>query len=347
MNIAFFDHRFHQKTLSSHFFVDILRKQWDVDVFYVDFHNENDVDILFEEPLLKYEILIFWQVIPAAAILSKLSHKRIVLIPMYDACCTMSHFQWHAYRNFHFISFSWKLHNLFCNLGMHSLYVRYAPDLINKYISKTGDENSLRAFVWRRNLSLNIEKLFGSLKKIGVKTIIFHNSPDVNDSNSLRVNATDGLEIQYTNGWFETHEEYLKIVSECDVYVAPRKFEGIGLSFLEAMSLGLCVIAPNQATMNEYIVDGYNGLLFENFKSIGKKKYNICEIRNQALNSFCNYSKEWKKSIPEIYSFLNSINSCYEGNFKSPYLFVIDDVKMFCNIRLFPFLKRKMKLSDY
>jgi glycosyltransferase involved in cell wall biosynthesis len=48
-----------------------------------------------------------------------------------------------------------------------------------------------------------------------------------------------------------------------NVFVAPRRFEGIGLSFLEAMARGQVVIAENNATMNEYIVHDVNGLLYE------------------------------------------------------------------------------------
>ena len=38
--------------------------------------------------------------------------------------------------------------------------------------------------------------------------------------------------------------------------------EGIGMSFLEAMALGQCVVAPDAPTMNEYISNGTNGLLY-------------------------------------------------------------------------------------
>ena len=39
--------------------------------------------------------------------------------------------------------------------------------------------------------------------------------------------------------------------------------EGIGHSVLEAMALGMCVVAPNASTMNEYVTNGLTGLLWD------------------------------------------------------------------------------------
>ena len=46
-------------------------------------------------------------------------------------------------------------------------------------------------------------------------------------------------------------------------YIAPRVQEGIGMSFLEAMARGRCVVAADHPTMNEYIEHGKTGFLFQ------------------------------------------------------------------------------------
>ena len=295
MKIAFFDHPFHEKTKSSNFFLDIVNALGGVDVFYADFHNEKDTELLINKLCYQFDLLIFWQVIPPASILLKVPHKRIVLIPMYDACCTMTYFQWYAYRHCHFINFSHKLHTILCNMRMHSLYVRYVPHITTMESEKK--DEGLTAFVWRRTPSLNMKGLLEALKNIGVRTIVFHDSQDNISPEIPFRDMIEGLNIEYTNGWFNTHDEYLKSVIACDIYVAPRLYEGIGMSFLEAMGLGLCVLAPNQATMNEYIIDGYNGVLFKNFKSIKKKRFEIDKIKIQSKISFQKYLAEWEEGI--------------------------------------------------
>lgn len=66
-----------------------------------------------------------------------------------------------------------------------------------------------------------------------------------------------------TSTWFENKADLYALMERANVYFAPRVEEGIGQSFLEAMGRGQCVVAPNQGTMNEYILPGVNGLLFD------------------------------------------------------------------------------------
>jgi len=65
-----------------------------------------------------------------------------------------------------------------------------------------------------------------------------------------------------TSTWFENKKDLLDILERSNIYFAPRREEGIGQSFLEAMARGQCVVAPDNGTMNEYIIHGLNGLLY-------------------------------------------------------------------------------------
>jgi glycosyltransferase involved in cell wall biosynthesis len=49
--------------------------------------------------------------------------------------------------------------------------------------------------------------------------------------------------------------------SEGDVYVYPSRLDGIGLSLPEAISSGLACITTDNAPMNEFVIDNYNGRL--------------------------------------------------------------------------------------
>ena len=111
-------------------------------------------------------------------------------------------------------------------------------------------------------------------------------------------------------------KEYNDLVSKSNIYISPRKYEGIGMSFLEALTRGQCVIAPNYMTMNQYIKDGVNGYLYEltdekeldlrKFESIGRearerciKGYEIWEKQKNDLIKYIlmDYSTKKMKSI--------------------------------------------------
>jgi len=66
-----------------------------------------------------------------------------------------------------------------------------------------------------------------------------------------------------TSAWFAEKRDFFNILDRANIFFAPRRAEGIGQSFLEAMARGQCVIAPDNGTMNEYILHGVNGLLYD------------------------------------------------------------------------------------
>ena len=55
--------------------------------------------------------------------------------------------------------------------------------------------------------------------------------------------------------------EHLRELAACDVFIAPARWEGLGLPLYEAIAFGLPVITNDAPPMNEAIHDGVNGLL--------------------------------------------------------------------------------------
>ena len=51
------------------------------------------------------------------------------------------------------------------------------------------------------------------------------------------------------------------------------------MAFLEAMSLGLIIIAPNNPTYNEYIISGHNGFLYDSYLDIYNQDIDEKKIR--------------------------------------------------------------------
>jgi glycogen(starch) synthase len=55
--------------------------------------------------------------------------------------------------------------------------------------------------------------------------------------------------------------ELLALFGSCDVYVTPTRYEGFGLTLLEAMAAGAPVVCADAPAANEILRDGENGLL--------------------------------------------------------------------------------------
>jgi hypothetical protein len=106
------------------------------------------------------------------------------------------------------------------------------------------------------------------------------------------------------SSWFKTKEEFHQHLKNCDIFIAPRLFEGIGMTFLEAMALGKCVVSPNFPTMNEYIVHNKTGLLFD-MDNISKLDLsNVYEIGQNAQNYIKKGYEQWINTHDKIFEFI-------------------------------------------
>lgn len=76
------------------------------------------------------------------------------------------------------------------------------------------------------------------------------------------------------------------------------------MSFLEAMAMGLCVVAPNAPTMNEYIRDGVNGLLYDPGNPQPIDFSRARELGEVARTSCEEGRREWLRATPKVKSFM-------------------------------------------
>jgi glycosyltransferase involved in cell wall biosynthesis len=104
--------------------------------------------------------------------------------------------------------------------------------------------------------------------------------------------------------WFDDASEYKAAVSRAQVYFAPRRFEGIGQAVLEAMALGLCVVSPDLPTMNEYIVHGETGLLFDADNPEPLDFSRALELGRNARIAAVRGRANWEASLPQLRAFL-------------------------------------------
>lgn len=63
---------------------------------------------------------------------------------------------------------------------------------------------------------------------------------------------------------YVSDEELARLYSECDIFVAPSRYESFGIIFIEAMANGKPVVGTNVGGIPEIIMNGENGFLFDN-----------------------------------------------------------------------------------
>lgn len=268
--LFFFGHTYHLKTKSSLFLLDLLKTEFEVTEFYMDPAKSYEYTNLASFQNQSYDVLVVWQVMPQITELHKfISWKHAVFFPMYDHHVAQNGLYaeiWQDYQDFLVICFSKALHQELQSKGIVAKYIQYfpKPDAVENW----GYERSL--FFWQRLSFLDLRTLAKAAKNLAIDKIHLHKAMDPGHvAKSLEEFRFDRevtsfyKDIEFSESvWFEQKQDLMSKIDSSALYMAPRHLEGIGMSFLEAMAHGRCVIAPDCPTMNEYITNGVNGLLY-------------------------------------------------------------------------------------
>ncbi len=259
MRIAFIDHSYHQKTRSTDFFVREVLAGHEVDRFWDEsWRGDRSFD---PAPVLagRYDRIIVWQVEQPVERLLRRGASNIVYVPMWDGADQFGDSDWRRFAGVSVLSFCRELHRIVGHAGLTSLYAQYWPDPSD--FAPIEDFSALRGFFWKRSPAIrwrDIEQLVGTAP---FERLHIHTSDDPGEAAHDPVAAsTDGRVT--VSSWFEDPAELQALLGRHNVYFAPRAQEGIGFSFIEAMCRGMAVVAADQPTMNEYITDGVDGLLW-------------------------------------------------------------------------------------
>ena len=213
-----------------------------------------------------YDCIIMFQCICAATCrYFAEEHPNVVFVPMLDQFGIFSgphdNLQPLLSRFFRckILSFSKAVHAIAISSGIMSRYVQYYPNPATQV-----DSQGLRGFFWLRHEEHVswplVRKLMGNT---AFSSLHIHLACDPGAPPPVMPTEEETRKYHITvSRWFDKKIDFLRIMEQANVFFAPRLEEGIGQSFLEAMSRGQCVIAADCGTMNEYIVHGVNGLLY-------------------------------------------------------------------------------------
>lgn len=292
--LLYVGHNYHLKTKSTKFLMEMFEENYEVS--YVSFDPYKKEYVGIEEARgQEFDVLLVFQIQLTEDFLTRnFRFKQGVFFPMYDSIATNPGNPWREYRHFKIINFSRTLHEMLIKKGYKSYYIQYFPEPFN--IKNEGNIKSI--FYWQRMEKININVVNKLFENMEIDHIHLHKAMDPMQS-FIKPDEETEKKITYSE-WFDTADEMRSIMQESAFYIVPRQYEGIGMSFLEAMAMGRCVVAPDYPTMNEYIKDGENGILY-NLDDI--KPVTIDDVRRiqkNAYNYITNGYNEWTSRKQEI-----------------------------------------------
>lgn len=266
--IAYVDHSFHSKTLSTDFLPAILRRHGhEVDYFWDDAWSGGS-PVLWDD-VQSYDVVIMFQAFcPIGNQYYRELHPNVVFIPMLDQFGIWQGPQfnltayWEPFQGSKVLNFSNAMHGMVSGFGIASKVVRfYQPESENFPEVKVG----LHGFFWlRREDQIPWATIRELISETRFDSFHVHVAPDPGSPKPTLPSSEDIEKYNITlSNWFEHKSDFNLVLENANIFFAPRMEEGIGQSFLEAMARGQCVVAPNHGTMNEYIFSGVNGLLYD------------------------------------------------------------------------------------
>ena len=313
------------------FLQKLLAEKYEVETFYINPYKISETDFTHITGKT-FDLLILWQVMPSLEGLRKyIRFKQCAFFPMYDNTKTLNSHLWNEYKNCNIINFSKAFHKTCQDGGLSSYYIQYFPKPAE--IIDEGDEKSI--FFWQRSDKITTRTLQKVIDTKGIETVYLHKSIDPKNK---FIPTSKNLERKVVySSWFDTKEDMQKYIQKSALYFAPRRYEGIGMSFLEAMASGRCVIAPDYPTMNEYIKNGETGFLYNLKKTERLTLSNIREIQKNTAEYIKQGYEKWEKEKYKIFDYIES-EPVTNTELLNKHIFIRNE-----NTLLFGFIPAKIK----
>jgi len=335
LKLLWFDHSFHKKTKSTNFLSEILENKFNVSIFWDDYWKG-------EEPLPvseinNYDYVFFFQTLLPFYKLKQIKAK-IIWVPMFDGN-HLSDRYWYCLSSIpiKILSFSEYLHKKCLEFNIESLPLKYyLPPAFSDAIPKTGRHY----FFWYRG-SLRFSEIKSIIDPQMVDSFVYRSAPDPYfKEETFSKEDIEKYKLQIIRDvTFDSREKYLELLKKSNIYIAPRTIEGIGISFLEAMAIGMVVVAYNNGTMNEYIKHDYNGYLFDS-KDYHINFDNMETVLNNSKAMAQNGWIKWEKDKNIISSFIMN-NNYKQTQISDTYFFLYSTLQRL-EINLRRAVKRKI-----
>ncbi len=297
MRICFFGHPAHLWSGSSKFFENLIEDIGRVTYFYPDAITvDHDLRSAIETD---YDLYVFFQfdflAYPFIA-----SGKKVAIIPMVDGSASYGGQHWKLLKHGNFVSFSPKLHNFLRLQGIRSFNIAYWP-LPFEYVPPTTES----IYYWPRGHHgyISTRRILEATRNYPDLKLIVRASTDpksILDYSRVQSNRLEVITL-------ESKVEHNLLIQQSSVFVAPRPSEGIGMSFLEAMSFGRAVLANNFPTMSDYIVNKSTGVFFPKANKPIASGIHWATIGKNAHQSVVIGHQEFIGKVPSLQDYLVAI----------------------------------------
>lgn len=332
--LAFVDLAVHEFTKSTEFLIDLFSEHFDVVNIWYDYGNKEKHCI---EEIKKYDNIFLLQILLPYNVLIQLqkSGKKIIWAPMYDGL-PMSYYYWDkiASTGIKILSFTEGIENVCNKHNIDFVSVRYYKKPVNEI--KDFQKNKYVIFFWYRG-SVKFTEWISLFPTEMVEKIYYYSAPlgshFINEEiaeEAIKKNKIEKIELQE----FSVNRNiFLEYLEKADVFVCPRKQDGIGNPLIEAISFGKFVVGYDDYAMKDYIKHNKNGFLFS---AKEKEKISAITIKN-SMNYRIKYAidgyENWKLDEVKIKELFNSFTF---KNIQTPGL------KIYL-IMVYEFLKKVLK----
>lgn len=316
MKIKFIGHSYHQTTHSSGFFIKILESFGEIDYMWDESWIKPTPSNEFGD-LSPYDLIVVWQLPHIAKKIPNNLKQKTVFVPMYDAVENLDGKFWRKLRGVRVLCLSMATYIKTRRYKIESIYCQYYTPTCDH----TPKFERLRLFFWQRQTTPNWRTIAASVPMTQFDSIHLHRSVDPGAGAFIQPLPTEIEKFNITvSDWFSEKNDYFLALEKSNVFIAPRKSEGIGMALLEALARGLVCVAYDAPTMNEYIVDGMNGYLMNKDPSCPVVIDNPEYVSKNAQHYYKKGRSNYEDKLPVIHDFLKKPSD-------SPFHPVFDRIK--------------------
>ena len=223
-------------------------------------------------------ILVFFQYPPPLEIANNPNYK-VLWIPMWDHIRKYTDSFWAAIpKSVRVIAFSEIVAKQSRANNLPTLRLQYYPNDQDKHKADRNDKRIL--FYWNRTGLIGRDDLAKLCAVLHIKTLYFQNQLDpglISNLDYRLPNTLGNTDVVHLPIHLSS-SRYNEILDQANIYIAPRTYEGVGLSFINALSRGCFVLGHYAPTMNEYITHNRDGFLFDL-----KEKYSLHSLISNAI----------------------------------------------------------------